>query len=310
MAEMIKQSILMLGAAILIAGCSAKIDNVGSIVPVQVSEVSFTLPEIPFIDDVQTKVGFSLPTDNDLHLNWTASDTLGVYPESGAQIFYIISDIYNAVFDGGGWALKNEMDYWSYIPFIGNMYVDKTKMPVSFKGQTQNGSGAPQEAIRSYLVSKGEVSGSTMTFNYSSVNCYLRVRATLPAGNYKQMVLQVADPLFVETGTVDLTAATPEISGKTFSRSLSLKLDNFSQAGSGELVAFVTMAPVDLSGKQVSVFFVDDSGTVFRCLKTPSRAYAANKLYGLTCSSFEEVEGYSFGIEGWGNSGSYSGTAY
>ena len=318
MAETIKYSIIAIAAALVMGSCAKNQDeNINHpeepvVEETTVKDVRFILPDIPFVDDLDTKVGFDLTSGGGFQLSWSQTDSLGVYPETGSQIYFVVNDptSQTVTFDGGGWALKNSSTYRSYLPFVGNIYLDQTKVPVSFAGQTQDGSGAPQASVKAFLASAGELQNGSMVFRYRCLNCYIRVTATLPAGTYKRMILQTEDPLFVEKGTVDLTASEHSITGTKYSRLIYVDLENFSLASDGTLVGFIASAPVNLNGIAVSVFFVDDSGIAYRCIKTPSRAYEANKLYGLTCSSFEVADGFNFGITGWGGGGSYSGTAH
>lgn len=321
MAETINCGIIALAAALILGGCAKNHDEQTDIpdappAETTVKDVRFVLPEIPYVGEpdaeTETKVGFDLASGGGFQLSWAATDTLGVCPDTGSQIYFVVNDptSQTVTFDGGGWALKNSSTYRSYLPFVGDIYLDPERVPVSFDGQFQDGSGAPQASVKAFLASTGTLENESMVFHFNCMNCYIRVTATLPAGTYRRMILQTEDPLFVEKGIVDLTAASHVITGTKYSRMIYVDLDNFTLASDGTLVAFIASAPVNLNGVQVSVFFVDDSGIAYRCLKTPSRAYEANMLYGLTCSSFSVADGFNFGITGWGSGGSYSGTAH
>ena len=65
---------------------------------------------------------------------WAAGDTVGIYPDTGAQIYFAMESgagASAASFDGGGWAFKSSALYYSYYPFIGDTSVDEYPFEVS-----------------------------------------------------------------------------------------------------------------------------------------------------------------------------------
>lgn len=68
---------------------------------------------------------------------WSAQDTVGIYPDAGSQIYFTMvggAGAGTAEFDGGAWSCKDGHEYRSYYPFIANIYLDATQIPVSFTG--------------------------------------------------------------------------------------------------------------------------------------------------------------------------------
>ena len=191
--------------------------------------------------------------------------------------------------------------YYSYYPFVGDIYLDKTRVPVRFDGQSQEGNTGDISGVRAFFSCVGEPNNETgnMAFNYKATNCYINVNATLPAGTYTKMHLKLEEPLFVKRGTVDVTEATPSITPVEMTDLLTLDLVNCTLASDGVLAAFVTSAPVDLRDKKVLVYILDSEGFVYKEQKTPTRIYEAGPRYGLKCEHMALDDGYSFGIAGW-----------
>ena len=77
------------------------------------------------------------------------------------------------------------------------------------------------------------------------------------------------------------------IVGEVFSNSLEVSLKDFTltEASSDEnpVFVFLTSAPVDLTGKTVTVQVLSEDGIVYTCEKTPSYAYEAAGWGALRC---------------------------
>ena len=111
-----------------------------------VERVTFSVCDFTVVDDGETgptRTGFIEHSDGRLEYFWSARDTVGIFPSSGSQVFFVIEGAggtSNADFDGGGWAFKVSSKYFSYYPFIGDIYLDRSDIPVSYVGQKQRGS--------------------------------------------------------------------------------------------------------------------------------------------------------------------------
>ena len=255
-----------------------------------VERVIFEVPEIRYLgEDVETKATLDQSGDNAINFAWETVDTVGIYPNTGAQVFFSMENGAGtnvANFDGGGWALKQGSTYSCYYPFIGNMYLKREAIPVSFAGQTQSGTSS-FVGVRWYLASEGtsSVSGA-LRFTFQMLNTIIRIKPIgLPAGTYTKLSLAVDEPLFVQEGTFGLNDMA--ITGKTYSNTLEITLDDFTLAAettdANPVLVYLTSAPVDLSGKKVTVRVYASDGTVYKCEKTPSKVYEAGAWGGLKC---------------------------
>lgn len=124
---------------------------------------------------------------------WTANDTVGIYPATGSQIYFSMAagaGTSRATFDRGGWGFKSNSVYYSYYPFMADFYLNRHKIPVSFEGQVQDGRNNSEHfGLFDYMYTPGaQVNNNSLVFSYKHLVCIIEVMATLPAGTYKQII--------------------------------------------------------------------------------------------------------------------------
>lgn len=255
-----------------------------------VKEVSFT---VPLFNDGDALTKTQIGHDGSSFL-WSVNDTVGIYPNTGSQIYFAMTagaGASSAQFDGGGWDLKASAVYYSYYPFIGNIYLDRTHIPVSFAGQKQRGINTTSHIGPFDFMCTDPTSSESgmLSFNYHHLCAMIAVKATLPAGNYTKLAITAPTEAFTSTGYYSLLASTPAIEATTQTNQLLIDLENISFAEQTEFTVYLMTAPVNLNGVEITISVLNDNNTEFQCKKTPSREYKAGSRYGLTCSSFTEV---------------------
>ena len=232
---------------------------------------------------------------------WTANDTVGIYPNTGGQVYFAMTagaGTKYASFDGGGWDFKPSAVYYSYYPFVGDIYLDRNHIPVSYLGQHQpTATDIEHISPFDFMATPGtSANDGNLLFSYSHLNCLIRVTATLPAGTYTKMSITSPDEDFTTKGYYDLTSGSPSIIPEEKSNLLSITLGNITLSGTGTLVVYLMSAPVDLQGKEITVCFSTLSGTKYTQTKTPSRKYEAETIGGLTCADLVRSGDYSNGV--------------
>ena len=253
-----------------------------------VEKVIFEVLPIKDVDAPETRAS-AVPNGGTVGFIWEATDTVGIYPDKGSQVYFNIEDgvgTNSVSFNGGGWALKQNSTYTSYYPFVGDIYLKRDKIPVSFAGQKQIGTTSPFIGARYYLATGASTSeNGVLRFSYSTLNTIINVNAKLPAGTYTKMSLTVEEPLFIEEGTYSLDDHV--IVGTKFTNTLEIELEDVVLTEEGTIPIYIMSAPVDLKDKQVAVMVMTSDGKGFKCVKTPSKAYEAGTRYGLTCDRME-----------------------
>lgn len=257
----------------------------------EITSITFQAPA-PLDTDEPTK---AVIVNDGKDFVWEVADTVGIYPDKGSQVYFSMADgagTSTSVFDGGGWALKSSAIYYSYYPFIGDIYLDKERMPVYFEGQYQVGADN-FDNIRDHLFmcATGTVTGNSLSFAYDHLCSFIYVKLTAPQGQYDNLTLSIDESLFVTDGYYALNAGTPAIVGTRFSDRMSVELKDFiiSNAEGQYTVNFLS-APIDLTGKEVKVELSSVDGKKYVYRKKPSRAYLAGMRYGLSCKDYEIVE--------------------
>ena len=219
---------------------------------------------------------------------WSPKDTVGIYPDAGNQVYFSMAagaGAGSAVFDGGAWTLKAGHEYRSYYPFIGEMYLDATRIPVSFTGQKQIGNTNSDHFRQCDFMYTGATTsdGGFLNFTYHHLITAVTPWVELPAGHYTGLTLSLDEPLFVTEGRYDLTAESPAIVGTAFSNTLDIELD-ITLASADILRAFVLLAPMDMTGHTLTITVTDEDCIEYEYTYNPSKAYVAGNIYRLQAS--------------------------
>ncbi len=231
-----------------------------------------------------------------------ATDTVGVFPAKGNQVYFEIEGEYvgkrSVEFDGGGWALKDSYSYWSYYPIVGDFYLDKTYIPVEYFDLTQDGNGGINHIspLDFLYTDQCKVVNGELSFRYHHLNSILRPRVTLPAGTYSKIVIQAESDVFVLRGYYDLTADTPAITGTDFSDHLTLNLENASFSTETAFVGNLITAPVDISNMPLKVIIFSGDSPKYYYTYQRSSALNAGIPYGLVCSELKYADQQDRGL--------------
>ena len=249
-----------------------------------VERVIFEVPELRFLgEDGETRASLSQEGDlGGIRFGWEATDTVGIYPDQGAQVYFSMADgvgSNEATFNGGGWKLRQESTYSSYFPFVGSMYLKRDAIPVSFVNQEQVGL-SNYKGVRFYLASQGtsQPDGS-LKFEFQYMNTIIRVKAIgLPAGTYTKLSLTTDEDLFVQEGTFGL--GDMKITGKTYSNTLEISLKDFTltepSSEDNPVLVYLTSAPVDLTEHDVTIRMYSEDGSAYLIRRyIPSKSYDA-----------------------------------
>lgn len=295
---------------IIICGCAQVVHDLKE--TEDISSVSFSISSFKLADEYSdTKTSFG----SEGGFLWTDKDTVGIYPNTGGQVYFSLEGgggANRAEFDGGGWAFKPASTYYSYYPFVGNIYLDRTKIPVSYLGQKQIGTTATDHiGPFDFMYTAGtNAAGGSIDFQYDHLNCIIEFRLTLPADSYSKLTITAPTAVFPITGYYDLTADHPVIVPTEYSDHLSIDLENITVGEQEMFKVYLLSAPVNLNGVGVTVSVLNTERTEMRCNKTPTREYLASTLYYLTCNQWSSVpQTMAMSIEKWGESEDVTGNA-
>ena len=230
---------------------------------------------------------------------FAATDTVGIFPSKGSQVYFDIEgeDVGKQTvhFDGGGWALKESYSYWSYMPLVGEFYLEKTHIPVQYQDLTQTeNSGLNHISPVDFLYTdECAVTDGALSFTYHHLNCILRPRIKLLAGSYSKIVIEAESNVFITKGYYDLTADSPVIIGTEFTDHLTLNLENADYAVETAFVGNIMTAPVDISNIPLKVIVYSGDNPVYYYNYIRTTPLAANTPYGLRCDNVSDLTVYA-----------------
>ena len=204
-------------------------------------------------------------TDQGAQFLWKSGDIVGIYPDVGTQVRFPIveglGELTNeARFTGGGWAVKGAHDYSAYYPFIPDMDLDKTAVPVDYTGQVQVGNeNADHLGAFDYMAAAAaSPQDGEISFTFSHLGCFLMIPLTVPKpGEYKTLTLSCSERQFVTKGTVDITVKSPnvpEITPTEWSNEFVIHLQNVVTTEVNEQITiYALIAPVAFAGETITV---------------------------------------------------------
>lgn len=283
-------AVLLFGTAI--CACTAETD-IGLVDESRPAKLIFEVSPFNAVDenDVTTKTHVT-PVNNysSYRFSWSVNDTVGIFPSGGSQIYFLVDsdgEASSASFDGGAWMPKEGYSFYAYFPFIGDYYLNATQVPVSFTGQKQignNNSDHFQQYDYMYTpVTTYDQGSNAFRFSFKHLITCVLPWVELPAGHYTGLDLSIDEPLFVTKGNYNLTADNPAITGKEYSNAFHVDLDiSFTQTET--LIAYVPLAPLNISGKTLTITITDEAGKQYTYTYKPSKAYAASNVYRLRSS--------------------------
>ena len=143
---------------------------------------------------------------------WTEGDLIGVLPDEGSQVYFKIDNINEsepnkANFDGGAWDLKAGNNYAAYYPFIQDIMLDRTEVPVDYSVQTysarQDGKVSPSHDYMAALPVEREDGG--LNFQFKHLGALVEVQFSLPEDEaVHQFILSADQAIFPVKGTFNL----------------------------------------------------------------------------------------------------------
>lgn len=227
-------------------------------IPTENKGISFQVEDFIF-DNRNARTSVEI-TNEAAKFSWSDNDTIGIFPDTDASQarFSMISGsgTKNAIFDGGGWALKPNSKYASYYPYIADINLNKNKIPVNYSGQLQTKNNLTSHlGAFDFMAAQAVVpENENVQFTFKHLGCLLQLNVNLPKSEIvSSLTLSTDENTFIETGTFNLMKDNIQIEPQTFSNKITLSLNNLSIAKDATLTSYLMVAPVDLSSKEVQV---------------------------------------------------------
>lgn len=263
-----KQVLIIAIALATLAGCTSNLEPV----PTPQGEGIFATieqPALPF----QTK---SFSWDNNaLKFTWGSNENVVVFGREGnkgksdaALLRTLTSGEASSKLESKGFQLMDGINYYAYIPAAKfDITTDFRSIPLTFEGQWQDVKNSTATLkYYDYACAKAtKASGAnSLEFNLKNQVGWIVVEHlfTEETKGVTSLSLSTTDPLFTSSCTLDATTST--ISKNKYSTSLTLTLGTAAgfDFDKGEYsMSFFTTAPVDLSGKELTITAHKADGT-------------------------------------------------
>ena len=265
-----KQVLIIATALATLAGCTSNLEPV----PTPQSEGIFATIEQPALPFYTKSFSWD---NNALKFTWGPGENVVVFGREGnrgksdaALLRTLTSGGASSKLESKGFQLMDGINYYAFIPAYNFVITsDFRSIPMTFEGQRQDvKNSTAMLKYYDYACAKAtKASGAnSLEFNLKNQVGWIVVEHlfTEETKGVTSLTLSTTDPLFTSSCTLDATSST--ISGNKYSTSLTLILGTANGAGfdfdKGEFSrAFFTTAPVDLSGKELTITAHKADGT-------------------------------------------------
>ncbi len=290
----------VIGLACLMTSCMEEMENGRE---VQGGQVAFIISD--FKPEPETKSAFTV-SDSELKFQWSARDTLGIFPLSGFQASFPMesgagSNV--AVFDGGSWGLKREDTYYAYYPFNKEnfRFEDmKEKVKYTYHGQEAcfaDDNGLVDLSRYDYMASgKSSVENGSVSFMFRHLGALCRIILTVPeTASYSYFVLESGAAVFPISGKFDATDKSGEgislVAGSDKESQFKVLLPEGHQdfAAGDNIEMYFLMPPVNLTGNTLEFKLFDSNANEHACKLDPKNI-VAGMTYGWNVGEFSEPE--------------------
>ena len=242
---------------------------------------------------------------NTAGFRWVSGDTIGIFPDNGYQVAFEIlptEESNEASFTGGGWGLKTTNTYASYYPFIGKMYLDKCKIPVTYVGQKQTSNSKESSPSNTSHLGKYDYmvaplsspnDNGGVSFEFKHLGSLVILNLTIPTPTTLESVTLTNDVVqWTTEGYYDLMAPSPSIIDTEKSKTMTVELEDITTTQNNEVVSvYFWTAPVDLQYDNITAKVVTANGNIYSRFK--GKNLKSGEAYMLNAVDFIDEEAYN-----------------
>lgn len=286
-----KQLFAVVGVACTLAACSEVLEEA----PEVKGEGVYATLEQPTSIDTRS---FTYE-NNKLVFTWGDGENLMAIGDGDAALFRTVNaGESSSKLESKGFQLMDGITYYAYIP-AKSLPTSETEIPVSLLGQrqTENNSSAHLKDYDYACTTATKDEGSnSLNFNLENQIGWIILEHTFAenVNNVTSVTISATDDIFTTEGTLDV--ATSTLTGETTESQITLDLGKKGGDGlsftAGELFrGFFTIAPVDLSGKTLTITATTkDGSTIELGTFTKETASIAKSKFGIINTSGSTAE--------------------
>ena len=234
---------------------------------------------------------YTFDVNKGITFSWQYDDLLGVYTTKGTRIkHWALADGKVTSFSSYGWSLVENCKYYLYYPYDNSYYLNDipiTNLPITFDGQKQSENNSLAHlAAYDYMIGEGKTDENSADFTLNHLCSIIRIEYVSPkSAVYTDIALKATGKLFCKNAEMNLEGQSLNQTEKDcYAR---LKLNDIAVEAGETLVAYMVVAPVDLSGWDVKLAITsEDEEEVNFDLRADE--LKAGKLYMLSTTECEE----------------------
>ena len=237
---------------------------------------------------------YTFDINKGISFSWQYDDVIGVYTTKGTRIKHWALDVSDggkaATFSSYGWSLVEKRKYYLYYPYNDSYFKNDTpitNLPITFDGQMQSGNNSLSHiATYDYMIGEGITDDNSADFKLNHLCSVIRIEYVSPkSAVYTNVALRTTDNVFCRTAEMNLETQSINPTGKDSYASLRL---NRIEVEEGEtLVAYLVVAPVDLTGWDVKLAIATEDGDEVE-FDVQANELRAGKLYLLNTTEVVE----------------------
>lgn len=286
-----KKCLCLMAASIVMVGCNDSLEFNPSIEAGEGVYATIEQPDYSFTKALNF-------TDGKLSFEWAAGDQIMVYGSDASAIYKVGADGSSVTkLESESFTLNDNTTYYTFSPVVGTLSeAAKEAINVSFDGQIQSANSSTEHLrLNQYACATATVENNAVNFNFLNQVAWVHYSHKFTkAVKAAKVVMSVTEGNpFVLKGTLN---ATEGISEKGFNTSitatetaneisLALGEDGIDIAFGTSLDAFLTIHPVDLTGKIVTIKVLDASGNVLTSDEYVGRPIKRNAFVSFTQNS-------------------------
>ena len=237
---------------------------------------------------------YTFDINKGISFSWQYDDVIGVYTTKGTRIKHWALDVSDggkaATFSSYGWSLVEKRKYYLYYPYNDSYFKNDTpitNLPITFDGQMQSGNNSLSHiATYDYMIGEGITDDNSADFKLNHLCSVIRIEYVSPkSAVYTNVALRTTDNVFCRTAEMNLETQSINPTGKD--SYASLRLDRIEVEEGETLVAYLVVAPVDLTGWDVKLTIATEDGDEVE-FDVQANELRAGKLYLLNTTEIVE----------------------
>lgn len=237
---------------------------------------------------------YTFDINKGISFSWQYDDVIGVYTTKGTRIKHWALDVSDggkaATFSSYGWSLVEKRKYYLYYPYNDSYFKNDTpitNLPITFDGQMQSGNNSLSHiATYDYMIGEGITDDNSADFKLNHLCSVIRIEYVSPkSAVYTNVALRTTDNVFCRTAEMNLETQSINPTGKD--SYASLRLGRIEVEEGETLVAYLVVAPVDLTGWDVKLAIATEDGGEVE-FDVQANELRAGKLYLLNTTEIVE----------------------